>query len=212
MDIIRICKLGGDKKSLIEKDAKVTPRVHINKRKPLKTRIFYECGLCGQMFGNRKYNMARHLERCVERHEEETAAIKEGRNKVPKKEIRTKYSCVLCPPEAAKWVSLNYLEIHMESVHNVRELRRQCSPPDGTLMSSVANKLNHYNNRYKKDIHERYRVEKRELLRQNLSRQSKTPQQISVITPNPYYNSQSITSPGVIELLETSLYKNKVTA
>lgn len=207
MDIIRICNLAGDKKSLIERDAKVTPRVHYNKKKPLKTRISYECGQCGQMFGNRKYNMARHLERCVERAEEAKEAAKRQARYEEKPELRaqfkkkhrTKFTCVLCPPDAPKWVSLNYLEIHMESVHNIRELRRQCAPEDGVEKGKrYKNRFKHHINQDKYNKIGKYRLRKHHYLRQDISKkQNLVPQHISVIKPNPYYNPYNSIKTGV---------------
>ena len=119
MDLIKLCMLGPDKRSFLVKEELIIDRWSSDHSRQWendgKTRLIYKCADCGQQYGNRKYNMHRHLERCFQR-------VAEQKNQV-------KHACPLCPDSTPKWTRLNYLEIHMESVHNIREHRRKWELP-----------------------------------------------------------------------------------
>ena len=73
MEVIRWCTLDDDKKTIIEREEYTCyeKREGAFVRDSKKgVRVQYKCGLCKKSFGNRKFNILRHLPRCDERHEE----------------------------------------------------------------------------------------------------------------------------------------------
>ena len=73
MEVIRWCTLDDDKKTIIEREEYTCYEKYESafvRDSKKGVRVQYKCGLCKKSFGNRKFNILRHLPRCDERHEE----------------------------------------------------------------------------------------------------------------------------------------------